>query len=101
MSTCPSACTGTCPEIVPVTITQTIVPFPTDTVEYVFTEVGNGIKTMFTLLHAPILVLGVSIGGVSQPPDAYTLSTNPAITITFDDAPADGELVLVRCLAVD
>lgn len=95
MSTCPAACTGTCPEIVPVEITQNIIEFTPDITEYVFEDTGDGSTREFTLANAPVVMILVAIGGVVQPPTAYQLV---GAVITFDDAPADGEPVLVRCL---
>jgi hypothetical protein len=96
MSTCPSSCTGTCPEIVPVEITQNIISFASGNgVEYVYEATGDGTTTEYTLASTPLLILGISIGGVDQPTGAYTLA---GAVLTFDDAPADGEDILVRCL---
>jgi hypothetical protein len=95
MSTCPSSCTGTCPEIVPVEITQNIIEFTQSVTEYTFEDTGDGSTQEFTLAHTPVAMIVVSIGGVVQPPSAYDLD---GAVITFDDAPADGEPVFVRCL---
>jgi hypothetical protein len=94
MSTCPASCTGTCPEIVPVEVTQTVISFTPNVTEYVFEDTGDGSTTEFTLAHTPVVMIVVSVGGVVQPPAAYTLD---GATLDFDDAPADGEPVFVRC----
>ena len=95
MSSCPASCTGTCPEIVPVEITQNIMEFGTDVEEYAYEGTGNGSDKTFDMGYEPTLTLGVSVGGVDQPPSAYSIA---GTNITFDDAPGNGEKILVRML---
>jgi hypothetical protein len=79
-----------------VEITQNIISFAGGNgVEYVYEATGDGTTTEYTLASTPLLILGISIGGVDQPTGAYTLA---GAVLTFDDAPADGEDILVRCL---
>jgi len=95
MSTCPASCTGTCPEIVPVEITQNIMEFGTDVEAFDYEGAGNGADGTFDMGYEPTLVLGVFVGNVAQPPSTYAIA---GTNITFDDAPADGETILVKML---
>jgi hypothetical protein len=40
----------------------------------------------------------VSVGGIDQPPSKYSISNTAGGTITFVDAPVDGELISIRAM---
>ena len=103
MSTCPASCTGTCPEIVPVTINQTTIDFGTEAEVVDFTGTGNGSNQVFDLLAVAFEILLVAVGSADQnpalsPTPAYTVVTGTTTVITFAAPPALGENVHVKYL---
>lgn len=102
MSTCPASCTGTCPEIVPVTINQTTIDFGTEAVVVDYTGTGDGANQVFDLGAVALEILLVAVGSADQnpalsPTPAYTLDITNQI-ITFAAPPALGENVHVKYL---
>lgn len=99
MSTCPASCTGTCPEIVPVTINQTVIDFGTEAEIADFSGTGTGAQTVFDLGALAFEILLVSVGSADQiPTEAYTPANGATTTITFLSPPALGEKVHVKYL---
>jgi hypothetical protein len=99
MSTCPSSCTGTCPEIVPVTINQTVIDFGTEAEVVDFVDTGTGVKDDFDLGYEALEILLVSVGSADQaPPAAYSVVTTTTTVVTFATAPALGETVHIKYL---
>ena len=96
MSTCPSSCTGSCPEIVPVTLTQTIISLnDAEVVEDDYETTGNGITQSYDLGYVPRLIMVVSIGGNPQGATKWSVAGQ---IITFTDIPAVGEDIMVHFL---
>jgi hypothetical protein len=99
MSTCPSSCTGTCPEIVPVTINQTVIDLGTEADVVDFVGTGTGSKYDFNLGYVALEILLVSVGSADQaPPAAYSVATTTTTVVTFTTAPANGETVHIKYL---
>ena len=63
------------------------------------TFTGDGLETNFTLSEAPAdeQYVFITINGASQHADAYTLSNG---TVVFSEAPADGDAIECRTLAI-
>ncbi len=96
MSTCPASCTGTCPEIVPVTINQTVIDFGTEAEVADYSATGNGVQTVFDLGALAFEILLVAVGSADQiPTTAYTTADTK---ITFTSPPAAGESIHVKYL---
>ncbi len=99
--TCPSSCTGSCPEIVPVTINQYTLDFlgslAGGAAASAYETVGDGVTQAFTLPSTPALILQVAIGGIPQGNTKWSLAT---ATLTFTDIPELGESIMVRYIPV-
>jgi hypothetical protein len=96
MSVC-ETCNETSPNPVSeVTINQTILSFGDgDVVEHEWNTDADGVNAAFVMDYALEKVDVVSIGGIVQSDEAYSIVDE---TITFDDVPAAGEKIVVRGL---
>lgn len=96
MSVC-ERCNETSPNPVSeVTINQTILSFGDgEVVEHEWNGTGDDVTVAFPMDYALEKVDVVSIGGIVQSDDAYSIIGD---TITFDDPPAQGETIVVRGL---
>lgn len=96
MSVC-ETCNETSPNPVSeVTINQTTISYADgEVVQHEWSDTGDGGTVSWAMDYELIKIDFVSIGGVVQSEDAYSIVGD---TITFDDAPGDGEIVLVRGL---
>ena len=108
MPTCPSSCTGSCPEIVPVTITQVTISFDTseiaNTREYFvgadFTDNGDG-TSYITLGAEPLDPEQVSViyNGNEQGEDAAGAQANFSVSgsvLTLKFVPTAAETIQVK-----
>ena len=97
MSTCPSSCIGSCPEIVPVTINQYTLDFLSSLTSGAaatpYESVGDGVTAAFTLPDTPMLILEVAVGGLAQGNSKWSLT---GAVITFTDIPELDEAIMVR-----
>jgi hypothetical protein len=62
---------------------------------------GDGTTTAFTFTGYNGTADGgylVSVGGIDQPPSKYAISSTAGGTITFVDAPVNGELISIRAM---
>jgi len=62
---------------------------------------GDGTTTAFTFTGYNGTADGgylVSVGGIDQPPSTYSISSTAGGTITFVEAPVDGELISIRAI---
>ena len=62
---------------------------------------GDGTKVAFTFTGYSSADDGaylVSVGGIDQPPSKYSVSSTAGGTITFVEAPVDGELISIRAI---
>lgn len=83
--TCPSSCTGSCPEIVPVTINQTTITFDSDDMQVIndyfigsdFSDNGDGTSTV-TLSDTPLDAeqIDVYLNGLAQGEDTSGTQAN-------------------------
>jgi hypothetical protein len=98
MSVC-ETCNETSPNPVSeVTINQTTISYADgEIVQHEWSNTGDDVTSSWVMDYELIKIDFVSIGGVVQSEDAYSIVGD---TITFDDPPASGEVVLVRGLRV-
>jgi hypothetical protein len=96
MSVC-EVCNETSPNPVSeVTINQTILSFADgEIVEHEWNTDADGVNASFVMDYVLVKVDVVSIGGIVQSDEAYSIVNE---TITFDDPPAAGEKIVVRGL---
>ena len=88
------SCNETSPNPVStVTVNQTTIELGVDAEEHEWSTVANGVDASFTMDDEFLIVSLVSIGGVVQSDNAYTIS---GTTFTPDDAPGNGERIIVR-----
>jgi hypothetical protein len=97
MSCVSSCCQDCCPEVVPVTITENHFDFGTD---YIFHEwSGNGDGSLdYTTDEIFLQIFSVSVGGITQPDDVYSIDGVTNEILFSGEAPVAADLIVVRGL---
>lgn len=96
---CPATCcTDCCPSVVPVTVVEQTFDFGTTTVLYEWSGYGNGTPSYPTGGSTFLQIFTLSVGGINQSDDVYSITATPGSIVFTGDAPATTDLIVARGL---
>ena len=96
---CPATCcTDCCPSVVPVTVVEQTFDFGTATVLYEWSGYGDGTLSYPTGGSTFLHIFTLSVGGINQSDDVYSITATPGSIVFTGDAPAVTDLIVARGL---